>query len=142
MMMVRDGPATSAVAGPRSLTHIMLKRMCRKLPCSQLAVSTVHPHPKPNPGIPPPHAEDEQPAVAGRENRHHAAADRLQIAARHDQRQHVQRRAGADDEGHEAEIATELPQRRPEAPQPGIRPTARVALADWKSTRLTSSHIP
>ena len=49
-MTVRAGPITSAAAGPSCRTHIMLNRMCRKWPCSQLALSTVHHRPRPKTG--------------------------------------------------------------------------------------------
>ena len=43
----------SAVAGPSWRTHIMLNRMCRALPCSQPALSTVHHMPSLKTGIAP-----------------------------------------------------------------------------------------
>ena len=43
----------SATAGPRSRTHIMLKMMWSRLPCSQPALSTVHHRPYPKTGMPP-----------------------------------------------------------------------------------------
>ena len=44
-MTVRDGPIRSAIAKPRFRAANMLNRMWRRLPCSQLALSSVHHHP-------------------------------------------------------------------------------------------------
>src|ERR1700730_3589708 len=53
MMTVRDGPMTSAVAGPSCRTHIMLNTICSSPPCSQPALRTVHQRPNLKTGIAP-----------------------------------------------------------------------------------------
>src|SRR5712691_9824575 len=45
MITVREVPTKSTIAVPRSRTHIMLNRMCSRLPCSHDAVKSVHHQP-------------------------------------------------------------------------------------------------
>ena len=74
MMIVRDEPKKSTIAVPRSRTHIMLKRMCSRLPCSQDAVSNVHHQPSPKTGNAPDMPKMISACELGEEKRHAAAA--------------------------------------------------------------------
>ena len=95
--------------------------MCRTPACSHPAVSSVHQRPYSNTGIAPLAAEQEQDAVRRRQ-RHH-----LHLAARQEQREHVERDGAAHDQRHESEILPEAAQRVRIAPQSRIAPAAVVA---------------
>ena len=136
MMIVRAGPTMSAVAGPRSRTHIMLNRMCSRLPCSHVALSTSTTCPAGTPGTP--RTEQQQRRRARRRGRRIRRRD-LQLAAGHEQRQHVQHRRRADDERHEPEVGAELAESRAKPQSPGFaRPHCSTCRrARRRATRTT-----
>ncbi len=70
-------------------------------------------------------AEDEGGLEVGGEKRQRRA--HADVAARPQQRQHIERGAGADDERDEPHVAAERAQHRRKAPQAGIPPPAVVA---------------
>ena len=135
-------PISSAVAGPMSRTHIMLNRMCSRLPCSQVALSTRPPRPsarRPDSAPLAPNNSTSAQSIGARNDRPPPATSRS--AAGQQQRDHVQR----SDEtpitsGTNPKSEPKLPEQRRESPQAGIGAAAHVArcvVARRPATRTT-----
>ena len=137
-MTIRPAPNMSATTGPRSRTHIMLKTMCSRLPCSQLALNTVHQRPNPKTGY----------------RRSRRAETRRPNRARESRRARRSCRRAPPDSSSEIRYSAPLPQttsgtnprslpkapqERRESPQPGVPTSAVVtfvvAHADKRSAR-------
>ena len=114
------------MAGARSRTHIMLKRMCSTPPCSHAALRTVHQRPYPKTGTAPLAPKRKRLCMLGeKKDSIPSRAHALEVGG---ERGEVESAAGPHHEAGEAHVVADVAQEVGEAPHPGVAPAAGEAL--------------